>query len=48
MACGEATYGRPVSEMPTHGCTENLSEALAPHGIPLEGYPKPIQHVFRI
>src|SRR6478672_10855991 len=32
----EATYGRPLSEMPTHGCTENLSGVLAPYGIALE------------
>ena len=37
----EATYGRPLSEMPTHGCTENLSEVLAPYGIALEDIPSP-------
>jgi uncharacterized protein len=37
----EATYGRPLSEMPTHGCTENLSEALAPYDIALEDIPSP-------
>ena len=26
----EETYGRPLSEMPTHGCTENLSGVLVP------------------
>lgn len=37
----EATYGRPLSEMPTHGCTENLSGILAPYGIALEDVPSP-------
>ena len=37
----EVTYGRPLSEMPTHGCTENLSSALAPYGIALEDVPSP-------
>ncbi len=37
----EKTYGRPVSEMPPHGCTENLSGVLAPYGIPLEDIPSP-------
>jgi len=37
----EATYGRPLSEMPTHGCTENLSGVLAPYGIALEDIPSP-------
>jgi uncharacterized protein len=37
----EATYGRPLSEMPTHGCTENLGEALAPYDIALEDIPSP-------
>jgi uncharacterized protein YcgI (DUF1989 family) len=37
----EITYGRPLTEMPTHGCTENLSNALAPFGIPLEDIPSP-------
>src|SRR3954447_11469441 len=37
----EATYGRPLSEMPTHGCTENLTQALEPYGIPLEDIPSP-------
>src|ERR1700739_196081 len=26
----EKTYGRPLSEMPPHGCTENLANVLAP------------------
>src|SRR5690349_21459522 len=37
----EKTYGRPVSTMPTHGCTENLSGVLAPYGIALEDVPSP-------
>ena len=37
----EATYGRPLSEIPTHGCTENLSGVLAPYGIALEDVPSP-------
>ena len=37
----EKTYGRPLSEMPTHGCTENLSSVLAPYGIALEDVPSP-------
>ena len=37
----EATYGRPLSEMPTHGCTENLTGVLAPYGIALEDIPSP-------
>jgi uncharacterized protein len=37
----EKTYGRPLSEMPTHGCTENLSGVLASYGIPLEDVPSP-------
>ena len=37
----EITYGRPRIDMPTHGCTENLTEALAPYGIPLEDIPSP-------
>ena len=37
----EATYGRPLSEMPTNGCTENLSGVLAPYGIALEDVPSP-------
>jgi uncharacterized protein YcgI (DUF1989 family) len=37
----EVTYGRPVSEMPTHGCTENLTRALEPYGIPLVDIPSP-------
>ena len=37
----EATYGRPLSEMPSHGCTENLSGVLAPYGIALEDVPSP-------
>jgi uncharacterized protein len=30
-----------LSEMPTHGCTENLSGVLAPYGIALEDVPSP-------
>lgn len=37
----EKTYGRPVSEMPPHGCTENLSGVLAPYGIAPEDIPSP-------
>jgi uncharacterized protein YcgI (DUF1989 family) len=37
----EITYGRPLTEMPTHGCTENLSNVLAPFGVPLEDIPSP-------
>jgi uncharacterized protein len=37
----EQTYGRPLSEIPTHGCTENLSNVLAPYGIALEDVPSP-------
>jgi uncharacterized protein len=32
----EKTYGRPLSEMPPRGCTENLGGVLAPHGIAVE------------
>jgi uncharacterized protein YcgI (DUF1989 family) len=37
----EQAYGRPSSEMPPHGCTENLSGTLAPYGIALEDVPSP-------
>ena len=37
----EITYNRPVSEMPTHGCTENLTGALASYDIPYEDIPSP-------
>ncbi len=37
----EITYGRPVSEMPPHGCTENLGGVLAPSGIAAEDVPSP-------
>jgi uncharacterized protein len=37
----EKTYGRPLSEMPPRGCTENLGMALAPHGIAVEDVPSP-------
>lgn len=37
----EITYGRPISEMPPHGCTENLSRVLEPYGIALEDIPSP-------
>lgn len=37
----EKTYGRPLTEMPTHGCTENLSGILAPYGVAMEDIPSP-------
>jgi uncharacterized protein YcgI (DUF1989 family) len=37
----EKTYGRPLSEMPTHGCTENLAGVLVPYGIEPEDVPSP-------
>jgi uncharacterized protein len=37
----EKTYGRPLSEMPPHGCTENLAKVLAPYHIALEDVPSP-------
>lgn len=37
----EKTYGRPLSEMPPRGCTENLATALEPYGIALEDVPSP-------
>ena len=37
----EKTYGRPLSEMPPRGCTENLGSTLAPYGIALEDVPSP-------
>lgn len=37
----EITYGRPLSEMPPRGCTENLGGALAPYGIAVEDVPSP-------
>jgi uncharacterized protein YcgI (DUF1989 family) len=37
----EITYGRPLSEMPTHGCTENLGGVLASYDIALEDVPSP-------
>ena len=37
----EKTYGRPLSDMPPRGCTENLSTILAPYGIALEDVPSP-------
>jgi uncharacterized protein YcgI (DUF1989 family) len=37
----EKTYGRPLSDMPPHGCTENLASALAPYNIALEDVPSP-------
>ncbi len=37
----EKTYGRPLSEMPPHGCTENLGNVLAPYGIAVEDIPSP-------
>jgi uncharacterized protein YcgI (DUF1989 family) len=37
------TYGRPFTAetIPDHGCTENLSAALAPYGIAPEDIPSP-------
>ena len=37
----EITYGRPLSEMPPRGCTENLGGVLAPYGIAVEDVPSP-------
>lgn len=37
----ERTYGRPLSEMPPRGCTENLGGVLAPYGIAVEDVPSP-------
>ena len=37
----EATYGRPLTEMPPRGCTENLAKVLEPFGIALEDVPSP-------
>jgi uncharacterized protein YcgI (DUF1989 family) len=37
----EKTYGRPLSDMPSHGCTENLGGILAPYGIAPEDVPSP-------
>ncbi len=37
----EKTYGRPLSEMPPRGCTENLSNVLASYGIAGEDVPSP-------
>jgi uncharacterized protein YcgI (DUF1989 family) len=37
----EKTYGRPLSDMPPRGCTENLGMALAPYGIAVEDVPSP-------
>jgi len=37
----EKTYGRPLSEMPPRGCTENLGTILAPYGIAVEDVPSP-------
>jgi uncharacterized protein len=37
----EITYGRPLSEMPPRGCTENLATVLAPYGIAGEDVPSP-------
>src|SRR5687767_593071 len=31
----------PLDELPDHGCWENLSRALEPHGIPPEDIPSP-------
>jgi uncharacterized protein len=37
----EKTYGRPLSDMPPRGCTENLGGVLAPYGIAVEDVPSP-------
>jgi hypothetical protein len=37
----EITYGRPLSEMPPRGCTENLGGVLEPYGIAVEDVPSP-------
>lgn len=37
----EITYGRPLSEMPPRGCTENLGTVLQPYGIAVEDVPSP-------
>jgi uncharacterized protein len=37
----EKTYGRPLSEMPPRGCTENLGTTLAAYGIAVEDVPSP-------
>jgi uncharacterized protein YcgI (DUF1989 family) len=37
----EKTYGRPLSEMPPRGCTENLGGVLTPYGIAVEDVPSP-------
>jgi uncharacterized protein len=37
----EITYGRPLSDMPPRGCTENLGGVLAPYGIAVEDVPSP-------
>ena len=37
----EKTYGRPLSEIPPHGCTENLANVLAPYQIAVEDVPSP-------
>jgi uncharacterized protein len=34
-------YPRQIDEIPDHGCYENLSRALAPHGITPEDIPSP-------
>ncbi len=38
------SYLRDISwdELPDHGCWENLSEALAPYGVPREDIPSPL------
>jgi len=37
----ELTYGKPLSEMPPRGCTENLGAALEAYGIAIEDVPSP-------
>lgn len=38
---GEYLHGN-VLELPDHGCAENLAHALAPHGVPYEDIPSPL------
>ena len=38
---GEYLHGNAV-ELPDHGCAENLTNALAPHGVPYADIPSPL------
>ena len=38
---GEYLHGK-IIELPDHGCAENLTNALAPHGVPYEDIPSPL------